>query len=62
MSRETVGSYFNELEPIMTKYSLTHKPHLIFNVDETGFQTDHSPSKCIAPQNLRIQLHPRGVL
>ncbi|XP_071848782.1 uncharacterized protein [Apostichopus japonicus] len=40
MSRETVDSYFNELETIMNRYSLTDKPHLIFNIDETVFQTD----------------------
>ena len=43
-TKETVFKYFDELEKIMVKYDLKHKPHLIFNVDETGIQVEHSRS------------------
>ena len=28
----------------MDKYSLHDKPELIYNIDETGFSLEHSPS------------------
>ena len=48
-SEEVVNNYFTELDHIMTKYNLKEKPHLIFNIDETGFQLEHSPPKCVGP-------------
>ncbi|KAJ8024963.1 Tigger transposable element-derived protein 2 [Holothuria leucospilota] len=53
-SKETVESYFKELEKIFVKYELTDKPHLIYNVDETGFQTEHEPTKVVGVRNQRL--------
>jgi hypothetical protein len=35
-SQDVVNSYFDELETILTKYSLKDKPHCIYNIDEKG--------------------------
>ena len=42
-SQETVSKYFSDLDKILTKYHLKDKPHHIYNVDEKGLQTEHSP-------------------
>ena len=42
-SQETVSKYFSDLDKILTKYHLKVKPHHIYNVDEKGLQTEHSP-------------------
>ncbi|KAJ8019145.1 hypothetical protein HOLleu_42460 [Holothuria leucospilota] len=53
-SKETVEGYFKELEKIFVKYELTDKPHLIYNVDETGFQTEYEPTKVAGGHNQRL--------
>ncbi|KAJ8048493.1 Jerky protein-like-like [Holothuria leucospilota] len=53
-SDETVQSYFQELDRILTKYDIKNKPHLIYNVDETGFQMEHTPSKVVGPRGLKL--------
>ena len=40
--------YFNQLEHIIDKYELQNSPHLIFNVDEKGISTNHTPSRIVA--------------
>ena len=42
-SKETVSKYFSDLDKILIKYHLKDKPHHIYNVDEKGLQTEHSP-------------------
>lgn len=53
-SEEIVNNYFKELDLIMTKYNLKEKPQLIFNIDETGFQVEHSPPKCVGPSDGKL--------
>ena len=46
-SLSALDSYFQELDKIMNKYDLKDHPELIFNLDETGFQTEHSPPAAV---------------
>jgi hypothetical protein len=52
---DAVDNYFKNLEEIMTKYDLQSKPHLIYNVDETGIQPDHRPQNVIATPGSKPQ-------
>ena len=56
-SETTVTEYFDELENVLTKYSLKDKPHLIFNVDEKGITQDHTPPSVVAGKDF----HPPAV-
>ena len=47
-SEETLTNYYNDLEYILDKYDLKNAPHLLFNVDETGINTEHSPPPAYA--------------
>jgi hypothetical protein len=47
VSKEKLESYYKELSTILTKYNLHDKPEHIFNVDETGVTTEHSPPKIV---------------
>lgn len=42
-SESTVNDYFQRLDHVLTKFHLKDKPQCIFNVDEKGIQTEHSP-------------------
>lgn len=42
-SQEAVTNYFEQLKVIMTKHNLLDKPQHIYNVDEKGLQTEHTP-------------------
>ncbi|KAJ8035787.1 hypothetical protein HOLleu_19568 [Holothuria leucospilota] len=44
-SEEVANSYFEELEKVLDKYNLKDKPHLIYNIDETGFQVEQHESQ-----------------
>lgn len=44
-SRENLNKYYKELHTILTKSNLYDKPENIYNIDETGFSTEHSPFK-----------------
>lgn len=44
-SRENLNKYYKELHTILTKSNLHDKPENIYNIDETGFSTEHSPFK-----------------
>ncbi|KAJ8310462.1 hypothetical protein KUTeg_012327 [Tegillarca granosa] len=61
-SKETINKYYKELGTIMTQYSLHDKPENIYNIDETGFSTEHNPSKVVCNINLKVQAitSPRG--
>ena len=52
---EIIDNYYNELENILEKYHLKDKPHLIYNLDETGLQPNHTPPNVIAPSNSKPQ-------
>jgi hypothetical protein len=45
---EAVENYFTNLVEVMDKYNLQSKPHLNYNVDETGIQPDQRPPNVIA--------------
>lgn len=55
-NRDTIQSYFNNLETTLKKYNLTDKPHLIFNVDEKGISMDHKP-----PHIVHVTANPPAV-
>ena len=39
--------YFDVLEKTFTEYDLMQKPHMIFNIDETGVPFDPCPLRCV---------------
>lgn len=59
---EAVRNYYNELEKIMTKYSLTEKPEKIFNIDEKGICMGHTPPKIVGGKDFQAPAltTPRG--
>ena len=42
-SADVLTKYYDQLETILIKYNLMDSPHLIFNLDETGINTEHDP-------------------
>ena len=42
-SKENLDNYFRELGTILTNNDLHNHPQRIYNVDETGVRTEHSP-------------------
>ena len=56
-SRETLDNYYKELEVVLSVNNIKDKPWKIFNIDETGVNTEHSPPKIVCkkdtvPQNI----------
>ena len=45
--------YFSELKKVMDKYDLHDKPQCIYNVDETGINTEHKPGNVVALKGSR---------
>ena len=45
VSEENVATYFDNLHDILLKYDLLSSPHLIYNIDESGFSPEHTPPK-----------------
>lgn len=58
MKPEVVGSYFHCLKETTTRLGIGDKPDVIWNLDETGFQFTHKPSKVIAQRGTKT-LHGR---
>ncbi|XP_062586317.1 uncharacterized protein LOC134247943 [Saccostrea cucullata] len=56
-SPEKMKAYFKELSTILTKHELADKPNQIFNIDETGISTDHSPPKIVCGKDV----NPRSI-
>ena len=50
-SETVVNDYFERLDGVLTKYDLKLKPQCIYNVDEKGIQTEHSPPYLISADN-----------
>jgi hypothetical protein len=48
VTKESLTSYYDELEKILTDNNLLDKPERIFNIDETGLSPEHNPRKVIA--------------
>lgn len=46
-SREVIDAYFKELSTIMTVNNLKDKPERLYNMDETGINTEHAPPKIV---------------
>ncbi|XP_063964321.1 uncharacterized protein LOC135156302 [Lytechinus pictus] len=47
-TKQRLDSYYSELGRILDKYNLKDKPHLIFNMYETGFNCEHNPLRVIS--------------
>ena len=47
-TQQVVNQYFENLQQVLIKNNLTEKPHLIYNFDEKGIQTEHRPPKVLA--------------
>ena len=54
-SRDTLDKYYKELGTILTKHNLRDKPQNIYNVDESGVSTEHSPPKIVCTTNTKPQ-------
>ena len=50
-----MNKYYDDLESILNKCQLKEKPHLIYNLDETGLQPEHRPSSVIASKSNKPQ-------
>jgi hypothetical protein len=59
-TENVINKYFQELENILLKYSLTNKPHCIFNIDEKGLSVEHKPPKIVAGKNYKVQAVTSG--
>ena len=61
-SEEVLKTYSNELECTLDRYNLKDSPHMIFNVDEPGINTEHSPPHAYAETGSCSQAitHPRS--
>jgi len=56
-SRETLNKYYDELFNVLTDNKIINKPQKIFNIDESGVTSEHTPPKIICnkdtvPQNI----------
>jgi len=47
VTQSHIDNYACDLNAILEKYDLKSKPHLIYNLDKTGIQPEHRPSKVI---------------
>ena len=57
-----LSKYYTELGNILSTNNLTNKPERIFNIDETGVSTEHSPPRivCNVETNPQAVTSPRG--
>ena len=56
-SRESIDKYYEELSFVLTSNNIKDKPHKIYNIDEIGVSTEHTPPKIVCnkdtvPQNI----------
>ena len=54
-SRDTLDKYYIELGTILTNHNLRDKPQNIYNFDESGVSTEHSPPKIVCSTNTKPQ-------
>ena len=61
-SNEVLSKYYTELGNILSTNNLTNKPERIYNTDETGVSTEHSPPRivCNVETNPQAVTSPRG--
>ena len=50
-----IDTYCTELEKVLVNINLLDKPHLIYNIDETGISTEHAPTRMLGPRCLKTQ-------
>ena len=55
MKPEIVAAYYEELESVLVKYNILNKPENIYNLDETGCNTQHTPPKVLARKGPKVQ-------
>jgi hypothetical protein len=55
-SKEVILNYFEELKTIFDKYELHNKPHLVYNIDEKGINTEYRPPNIVAGFDARPQV------
>jgi hypothetical protein len=54
-SREKIVSYYKEKSTILTMNKIRDKPERIFNIDETGINTEHSPPRIVCDKSTKPQ-------
>ena len=54
-SHEVLERYYKELGSVLSTNNLENKPERIYNIDETGITTEHTPPKIICDKNLNPQ-------
>jgi hypothetical protein len=54
-SREKIDSYYKEKSTILTMNTIRDKPERIFNIDETGINTEHSPPRIVCDKSTKPQ-------
>lgn len=54
-SAAAISKYYKELGTVLTQNNLHDKPHLIFNIDETGCSTEHNHSKILGERSTNPQ-------
>ena len=54
-SKDTIDRYFGELGSILHRNGLIDASERIWNVDETGFSTEHSPPKIVCAEDSKAQ-------
>ncbi|KAJ8306419.1 hypothetical protein KUTeg_016964 [Tegillarca granosa] len=54
-TKDRVDKYFDEVDATLEKYDLKSKPHLIYNIDETGLQSEHRPVSVISSKAGKLQ-------
>lgn len=54
-SKEALNSYFEELGNIIFTNQLVDAPERIWNIDESGFSTEHSPPKIVCAKDTKAQ-------
>ncbi|KAJ8321794.1 hypothetical protein KUTeg_000265 [Tegillarca granosa] len=61
-SMDTVQTYYTELETILDRYHLKDRPEGIYNVDEKGISTEHTPPYIVCTEEGAPQAvtSPRG--
>ncbi|XP_060602824.1 uncharacterized protein LOC132755901 [Ruditapes philippinarum] len=59
-TREAIDCNFDALNNIMVKYHLLAKPHLTYNVDEKGLNSEHKPPKIVSGKHHKVQAVTSG--
>lgn len=54
-SAEVVTKYFRELGGVLRANNLMDAPERIYNIDETGISTEHTPPRVVCDKNLKPQ-------